>query len=205
MRLQLRGLAVLLVVAGVVVPSAGADDGMLSMVGESVDPTVGRLEQIEAELAALNSRVDQIPQECSGDCGAGCCYSPPCGAYAGFAFVFAKPHFAENVSYNTEFWIPGQVDTVWSPFHYDRAVAPRVWFGWQGTSGFGLRYSYWQFDQSGDAVSLMASGAEIIPTAFIVDLPHLSEAPQGLLSIDASGPEMRRSTSGMVSKPTCLT
>ncbi|MFH1264921.1 MAG: hypothetical protein ABIK89_04295, partial [Planctomycetota bacterium] len=140
-----------------------AGDGWVTAIATD-EAAVGedRLAALEAELAALSARLDRLPTDCSGGfCSPSC---QPSGPYAGYAFVFAKPHFSENASYricDTN----ARRDTL-VPFSYDHELTPRVWFGYVGPSGLGLRYRYWQFDHMGDGVSVIHTEEETAPIGF---------------------------------------
>lgn len=159
MRIELKWTALSAVITALAAPCLGGDYRLASLIGQDPAATTQRLDQIEAELAALGSRLDGIPQQCGGTSCAGCDCCPPCGAYAGFAFVFARPHFSENHSYRiVEGTQYNQVRTL-VPFPTGHEITPRIWVGYLGTSGFGLRYRYWQFDHGGAQVSPEDPGA----------------------------------------------
>ena len=84
-------------------------------------------------------------QTCST--GVDCRESRSCGFYAGFAAVFAKPHFKEAFQATT---VDGSGSLTMVPFSYDYDMTPRAWFGCTGPSGLGVRTRYWQYDQSAD-------------------------------------------------------
>ncbi|MFH1922684.1 MAG: Lpg1974 family pore-forming outer membrane protein, partial [Planctomycetota bacterium] len=108
-----------------------------------------RLAELEAELDALSARLDRLPSDYSNGLDSSPC--EPSGPYAGYAFVFAKPHFTENISHRIGY-------RTFVPFSHDYELTPRAWFGYVGPSGLGLRYRYWQFDHGG-AVSLANASA----------------------------------------------
>ncbi len=47
------------------------------------------------------------------------------------------------------------------PFSFDNDISPRVWLGYFGQSGAGVRARYWQYDHNADPLSLVAT-----PTTF---------------------------------------
>jgi hypothetical protein len=114
-----------------------------------------RLEQVEVELAALKMQADN---ECAADSSASCencCEDPPYGPYAGFAFVFARPHFSNGINYQ-ETLVDGEGNALAEvrQFGYQHELTPRVWLGYVARSGLDLRARYWQFDHDGDPVDL---------------------------------------------------
>ncbi len=120
-----------------------------------------RLAQIEAELAELGARLDEIPPKRSKVSSTGTHCSQARGLYAGYAFVFAKPHFSDGVNYIREVTrdIPpgsGNIHSTTSvPFSYDYELTPRAWVGYTRPDGLGIRARYWQFDHAGDIADLV--------------------------------------------------
>ena len=104
---------------------------------------------------AEGSRAD--PCDACTVCPMGCNYQP-CGFYAGYAFVFAKPYFTDGANYVSG--VTGDIppgsgnthDTTSVPFSYDFEVTPRIWIGYTSRCGLGARARYWEFDHAGDAV-----------------------------------------------------
>jgi hypothetical protein len=72
----------------------------------------------------------------------------PCGWFAGFEAVIARPFFTVNAA--SFFAQPQQVD-----WNYD--FSPRAYFGFVGGSGLGMRARYWQFDQSSDTLNQISA------------------------------------------------
>ena len=88
------------------------------------------------------------------------------GFHAGFAFVFAKPHFKESFQ-ATYVDAGGTLNMV--PFSYDYALTPRVWFGYTAANGLGIRTRYWQYDQSAPPFQmnpLIAAQANVVSVIF---------------------------------------
>ncbi|MHC4405785.1 MAG: Lpg1974 family pore-forming outer membrane protein [Planctomycetota bacterium] len=149
---QSKLAAVLVVILALSGAGALGADGLSATLALD-EPVVreDRLAALEAELAALRARIDRLPAASSRSPYAAPGPRRSCGAYAGFAFVFAKPHFSEGVNHRFETNLGGG-RAIKLPFGYDYEVAPRVWFGYVGGQGFGLRWRYWQFDHSDDVV-----------------------------------------------------
>lgn len=166
MRIELRRMALSAVITALAAPCFGGEYRLASLIGEDPAATTQRLDQIEAELAALGSRLDGIPQQCGSTSCAGCDCCPTPGAYAGFAFVFARPHFGENYSYRISDVTGPIFRRTLVPFPTAHEVTPRIWVGYLGTSGFGMRYRYWQFDHGGAQVSPVDPGWEWAAVAY---------------------------------------
>ncbi|MFH1920961.1 MAG: hypothetical protein ABIP48_13915, partial [Planctomycetota bacterium] len=128
-----------------------AGDGWVTAIATD-EAVVGedRLAELEAELAALSARIDRLPSDRSSGLVSASCRSS--GPYAGYAFVFAKPHFSENISHSSGY-------RTYVPFSYDYELTPRAWFGYVGPNGSGMRYRYWQFDHGRAAVSIASATA----------------------------------------------
>lgn len=111
-------------------------------------PVAARLAELESEVAALKSRLDR-----PGDPGVVSLDTVSAGGfYAGFEFVFAKPHYKESFEATLVTPATGTVDLM--PFAFDYEVSPRVWLGYEGSEGVGVRASYWQYDHSAHPVAM---------------------------------------------------
>jgi hypothetical protein len=108
----------------------------------STESYAARLETLEAELAALRSSVAN-----AGETGDGSCcpdiestriYSPGrcAGLIGGLEVYAARPHSSMGIRGATG-----------ADLHFDYEATPRIWIGWQGEGGLGLRARYWEFDQ----------------------------------------------------------
>lgn len=118
-----------------------------------------RLSQVEAELEMLKSAMAQRSYY-----GAGgriqSSYAPlRTGFYADMAFVFARPSFTDASNFGI-YDAPQDLSTAGS-FDYDYELAPRVWLGYVGPDGRGVRARYWQFEHSGRARSLTQTDPNI--------------------------------------------
>jgi hypothetical protein len=115
--------------------------------GEVELSTVRRLDALESEVASLRAaRACSVPAECAtapGGCGA--CGMD--GLYAGYSFLFAKPHFKESFQ-TTVFDGSGAMAML--PFSYDYDLTPRAWLGYTREDGLGVRTRYWQYDHAAD-------------------------------------------------------
>jgi len=118
-----------------------------------------RISELEAELASLRHELQPVvgceETTCADCCDCAC--SP--GFYSGVAVVFAKPHFKEAFQISLVNTV-GQQTLV--PFSYDYSPTPRVWLGYVGRDGMGLRADYWQFNQTGDSRSVRPDGLSIV-------------------------------------------
>jgi hypothetical protein len=91
-----------------------------------------------------------------GCCLDGCdaCPQQGCGAHpfclaAGYAFVFVKPHFENDIAFVTTADDQGQfVSVADTSFDYDLEVTPRVWVEICKPNQLGFRVTYWQFDHA---------------------------------------------------------
>lgn len=116
-----------------------------------------RLDQLEAEMAAVRESVD---------CGAGllesCFYAQSCGLYGGYSFSLVSPFFHDNTKLYTESLVDDGSPEIWDydtvDFHYDHEITPKIWLGWVGASGFGGRARYWIFDHEGDNHAITPQG-----------------------------------------------
>jgi len=100
----------------------------------------GQVDALADQVAELRARVDQLS---SGGSGSGACYRA--GWYSGVEAVYVKPYFEEGVAASPS---------------YDFEVSPRVWLGYQTSSGLGWRVRYWQFDHDANPVVDPLDGLE---------------------------------------------
>ena len=112
-----------------------------------------RLESLEAELAAMRGQMISSKGE-DGSCVAPDIESwriaPPCrcaGLIGGIDLIMMRPHASLGIR--------GADAT---DLHFDYETTPRLWVGWQGESGLGLRARYWEFDQVEFGDSQLAPG-----------------------------------------------
>jgi len=84
---------------------------------------------------------------------------------AGAELTFMKPRFDGNEAFQADQTI-GKLTTI-NPVEldYDLALAPRVWVNYQGSEEFGLRASFWEYDQA----SATADGA--VPAGGLLSTP----------------------------------
>jgi len=135
------------------VPTPSQFDGPASASPEYPD----RLSQIEAELEMLKSQ-----RSYSGVGGRDRPNYAPLhtGPYVGFAFVFATPWFTDASNYGI-YDAPQNLSTADS-FEYDYEITPRMWLGYVGSGGRGVRARYWQFEHSGRPRALTQTDPNII-------------------------------------------
>jgi hypothetical protein len=118
------------------------------------------VESTSQQCSANNCYFDE-PMRCDS-----CCSRD--GFYAGGAVVFAKPHFKEAFQISETNTQTG-TQTL-HPFSYDYSASPRVWFGIRRDC-VGLRATYWEYDQEGDASFNTATpttifGAHVVSVIF---------------------------------------
>lgn len=125
--------------------------------GQEANSDAARLDQLEAEMAAMRESVGCEPNWLSS-----CFYAQSCGLYGGYSFSLVSPFFHDSTkatSYSfvdnngTDTWVGEAVE-----FHYDHEITPKIWLGWVGASGFGGRARYWIFDHEGDTSTLAPQG-----------------------------------------------
>ena len=134
----------------------------------SAESYAARLETLEAELAALRSSVANAG-EGGGD---GSCCAPDiestrvvspgrcAGLIGGLELLAMRPHSSMGIR--------GADGT---DLHFDYEATPRLWLGWQGTGGLGLRFRYWEFDQIEFGSSAIAGRADSIAyDTYVLDL-----------------------------------
>ena len=111
-----------------------------------------RLSQVEAELERLKSSMARRSYSAYGG-GNWPGYAPSrTGPYAGMALVFARPWFTDASNYGV-YDAPADHSTAVS-FDYDYELTPRIWLGYIGPNGRGVRARYWHFEHSGRPRSL---------------------------------------------------
>jgi len=121
------------------------------------------------EFSASNGDADWTSDDscCSDDCCdacADCCgeYCGPCGLSAGVEATYLRPTYDDNGS-----------AFVLSP-EYDYEAAPRVWVQWQGSSGWGVRARYWDFDADQGRSGVIDQGDTLGAQAIVEDLEVLA-------------------------------
>lgn len=177
-------LLAILVTGGV---SATAQEMVSELVPSSEDSIELRMMQLESELASLRSVVS-CSQTCKSSCSTKCQRSR--GLEAGYSFFFAKPQMKESFQATVTDFATGTLSLV--PFSFDYDLTPRVWLGYFGENGTGIRARYWQYDHNADSLMLTATpttfpGATSISVIFPAAISTL--APGDTLNI-ASGLEV---------------
>jgi hypothetical protein len=140
-----------------------------------------RMADLEAEVASLRGgKSCRTACSCS-NASQSCNQCKSGGLYAGFAFVFARPHFKE--AFQATVGDPSAAISL-VPFSYDYGISPRTWLGYTSDSGLGVRTRYWQYDhaaapfQSSPFVPAQANVVSIIFPATIYSTP-----PNEILSV----------------------
>lgn len=167
--------------------------------------STSRMQSLEAELASLQARVEQLSYDRVGvvDAGCGCDVAAGCGCAddgccgcegyrSGFYFnveaVFAKPYYKESFEASVVRSDVGAPAVPLSqqllPFQFGYDVTPRFTAGYTDCDGMGLRARYWQLDQNGDTRSLTGEVVNtdiFTPTANVVSVifPATIAAPPG--------------------------
>jgi hypothetical protein len=130
----------------------------------SAESNTARLETLEADLAALRSSIAN-----GGEGGGSCCnpdidacriVSTRCAGWIGGIEVYAaRPHSSMGIR--------GALNT---DLHFDYEATPRIWVGYQGTNGLGLRMRYWEFDQIESGSAINGGTDSIAYDTFVIDL-----------------------------------
>jgi hypothetical protein len=123
---------------------------------------------LDATGHAVEMRMTQLESELANLRAAFCCseaakssHQNKCkgGLEAGVSLFFAKPQMKESFQATVVDVATGTLGLV--PFSFDNDISPRVWLGYFGDSGAGVRARYWQYDHNADPLSLVAT-----PTTF---------------------------------------
>lgn len=138
-----------------------------------------RIADLEAELASMRSQLnsqDHAGQaSCGNTCGA-CCQNACCpsgGWFGGVGFYYIKPTWETNPAFLTSTATAGGVVLNQQDFDYDHEFAPRVWLGYVGGSGLGIRGNWWGIDADSNA-SLTTGGGTAIFSATPLGLGFLA-------------------------------
>lgn len=101
---------------------------------------------------------DTCTDGCAVGCGTcdACCY----GLFVGGGLVIARP-FVEGATAFSRFTptVAAGNPATSTTLDYQYDVSPRVWFGYIGPGGLGLRTTYWQYDHQPNSLSVMDTGA----------------------------------------------
>jgi len=125
-----------------------------------------RITQLENELAALKGTIQRASWSdgqyagdgccetdcretgCGDACGSGCdcgC-GGGCGIYAGFEFIFMRPYLRAQPEIGLAVLDIEAVAGL--SFDHDFEITPRLWMGFVGQCGLGVRARYWQYDHA---------------------------------------------------------
>jgi hypothetical protein len=125
-----------------------------------------RVSQLESELATLYQQNATGVQghesgpACSnwGGCCNPCCWNGPgfpCGWYAGGEFIYMQPQWKAFDAFTLTANPPGGSPTATTVAHeYDYDETFRLWAGYTGCSGVGVRVSWWELDHDSDTASV---------------------------------------------------
>jgi len=118
--------------------------------------------QLETEIR--NNNVEPVCYECAaphcGNCRKKCRDCSVGGWYSGYSAVFIKPHLKESFQAFTIDGLSGTQNLLGFSFDYD--YSSRVWLGYVGDDGLGMRVQYWHYDHSADALALTADPTTVV-------------------------------------------
>ncbi len=114
---------------------------------------------LEAKVYALQCQLDTLDSRdcCSASDNANVGNSG--GIYFGAGAIFAKPHLKESFQYSQINLATGRQTLV--PFEYDYQSTLRGWVGYRSPEGFGVKVTYWGFDDEGRTSVNTADGTNI--------------------------------------------
>lgn len=105
-------------------------------------------------LISASARGEELAFVCNQPapaCAPACCDCDQSGCggernlIGGVEAVFLKPYYHNNVALRT---YDPDVTRRERPFTYDFEISPRVWLGYVGDEGLGVRVRYWGYDQT---------------------------------------------------------
>lgn len=119
-----------------------------------------RFNRLETGLASLQSRIDSSSVSMESRSGSYCnddCPDLKTGLHGAFEMIWIKPHFADD----TAFVISDFTTYNSLPFENEYTITPRIWIGYQGDDGLGVRFRYWNYDKNArDRDLLVPLGAD---------------------------------------------
>ncbi|MEX1027244.1 MAG: Lpg1974 family pore-forming outer membrane protein [Candidatus Paceibacterota bacterium] len=144
-----------------------------------------RIEQLEAEVAAMKGRVGPGMATAELTCDSRCraphqcsCEDSTYGLYGGAALVVAKLHFKEAFQATTLDAATGTLNLV--PFDYDYEPNARGWLGYQAPNGLGVRATYAHLDQAAQPFSQTSTPTSIHSAQVVtVNIPAVITANPG--------------------------
>lgn len=139
-------------VVGLLVVSLAISATVLNADELAVESFEHRLATLEANYADLSSDVSRLPPTtCVSPCH---CADPPAGGViGGAAVVFAQPFLSGNSPFDETIFSNNVFYRSANAFQYDFQATPRVWIGYQGQNGHGIRARYWTFNGSAGRTS----------------------------------------------------
>jgi len=177
----LAALAALLLCA----PVAGADEYYSA--SSNYDQ---RIADLERELTSLRSQLGDHGHAgqagCGNPCG-NCCQDACCpsgGWITGAGFYYIKPQWETNPAFLTSTATAGGVVLNQQDFDYDHEFAPRIWLGYVGGSGLGVRGHWWGIDAESSA-SITTGGATAIFSAQPLGLGLLTVGPGDVMNFQS--------------------
>ncbi len=147
-----------------VVALAAAAQAEETSVWNAVEELRARSAAQDAEIARLRAalaegRAEHAPGCCEAviPCGCSCCTSPccaigpccGCGWYAVGEAVWIEPRWK---SFDALKVLSNATTVEQLPYEYDYEVSPRVWLGYTGCNGLGVRASWWQADHDAESI-----------------------------------------------------
>ncbi len=148
------------------------------------DQTIADSEWRIAELEASVAELQNMQQRSRSRC---CTPVMPSQLYAGYSFLFAKLHFQESFRAMVVDNATGTLNLV--PFETDYEITPRIWMGYRGERGLGVRTTYWSYDHNDDRLTLVNDGLNVPQaTSTTVIFPALisTALPGDRLTVDNS-------------------
>ena len=120
-----------------------------------------RLATLEQEVATLRSHLTGRPAYASPYREEGMVTSnAQRKLYAGYEFLFAKPHLKESFEATSTSLATGVMTL--TPLSFDYGLTPRVWLGLEGRGGLGARARYWRYDGQSDPAVLVSDPTTVV-------------------------------------------
>jgi hypothetical protein len=142
--------------------AVSAAHGQQVMPSAYTSDTQVRLATLEQEVMMLRGQAANCTT-CTSPCcrdGAVVCDTRRGKLYAGYEFLFAKPHLKESFEATSMNLTTGVLTL--TPFSYDYDLTPRVWFGFESASGLGARARYWRYDGHSNPATLVSDATHVV-------------------------------------------
>lgn len=137
---------------------------------ESMQIRVAGLETLEERIVALENKPDVVQKFVTPSV----VIRHESRFFAGYDNVVVKPYFSKNLAY----WNLAPTPAEFTSFDWDATYTPRIFIGYEGESGTGVRARYWQFDSSTSFARAEQAGEGLFIESNLVDYDA---------SIDVSG------------------